>query len=247
MKSFLILFFLWGLHAVDLPLSIIDAGVAPRITNVGVNTALYSEYNLPQACCVNPYDPFYHSFPVVVKYDSSLLSILPEFVLQKVSEENRSKISVYLNIQDTPWPKETPALIRAHPLFNSMGNRQAKIKVLNDIGEILLESTGNIHSHDAIASPNNFAILGIDVSKTNVFWSIVECELGTILTRHILLTTEQNQQLLDNFFSVLKQEGEPESLILKDMFAGNLTSKLFLPLLTKEWSDYIKNLGVIIS
>lgn len=231
----------------DIPLNVIDAGVAPRFTNVPINPVLYPGFHVPQACCIHPYDPDFHAFPVVLSFTSSMLSAIPAAVLAQVPDAHRSTAKLFLNVQDTPWLETTPALVRAHALFPSMGNRPAGIKVLNDSGSLLVNSTGSVHSHDAVASPNNFPILGLDINLVNGLWSIVTHGSETFVTRHTLLPAAQNFQLENFLFDRVKAEGEPELVVPKTEFVGKLTPKFFAPLLTADYADFLRTLGITVS
>jgi hypothetical protein len=249
-KLSLIIVFLVQLNAAatitsadDTPLNLINM----RITNVPINPVLYPGANLPQACCIHPYNPEFHSFPVVVNFTNSLLSNIPSAVLAHIPDSRRSAAKLYLNVQDTPWAAATPALVRAHALFPSMGNRHATIKVVNDSGNLLVNATDGIHSHDSIASPNNFPVPGLDINKVNALWSIVEHGSETFVTRHVLLPIMQNEQLTTVLFDTIKIDGEPESFVPKTEFAGKITPKFFIPLLTADWADFLKSLNVTVN
>lgn len=238
----------------DNPLNVIDAGVGPRFTNVPVNTVLYPYAKLPQACCIHPYNPYFHAFPVVLSFTNSMLSAIPAKVLAHLPDADRAGIRMYLNMQDIPWPESAPALVRAHALFPSMGNRTAGVKVLNDAGGLLLNDTDSVHSHDAIASPDNFPIIGLDINRINALWSIVTHGAETFVTRHILLPAAQNYQLENFFCNRVKVEVEIENkkymvdgVEPKAQFVGSLTPKFFAPLLTADYVDFLKALGVTIN
>jgi hypothetical protein len=217
-----------------------------RITNVPINPVLYPGANLPQACCIHPYDPVFHAFPVVINFTNSLLSTIPAAILEQIPSSARASARMCLNIQDTPWDIATPALVRAHALFPSMGNRPANIKVSNDSGALVVNESGGIHSHDAIASPNNFTIPGLDISRVNALWSIVSCGSDTFVTRHVLLPIDRTEALTRFFFDTVKIDGEAEAFIPKTEFVGMLTPRFFAPLLTSDWADFLRGLGITI-
>lgn len=227
----------------DSPLNIINM----RITNVPINAALYPDANLPQACCIHPYNPDFHEFPIVINFSNSLLSAIPSAILAHIPDAAKLTAKLYLNVQDTPWPTSTPALVRAHALFPSMGNRPATIKVINDSGTLLVNAAGGIHSHDAIASPDNFPIPALDINKVNALWSIVNCGSETFVTRHVLLPIMQNEQLTNFFFNKEKFDGQPETFSPKTEYFGKITPKFFTPLLTTDWADFLKSLNVTVT
>lgn len=227
----------------DIPLNMADL----LITNVPINPVLYPGANLPQACCIHPYNPEFHAFPVVVNFTNSLLESIPPAVLAHVPDAAKPTAKLYLNVQDTPWPTSTPALVRAHALFPSMGNRPATIKVINDSGTLLVNAAGGIHSHDAIASPDNFPIPALDINKVNALWSIVNCGSETFVTRHVLLPIMQNEQLTNFFFNKEKFDGQPETFSPKTEYFGKITPKFFTPLLTTDWADFLKSLNVTVT
>lgn len=235
------------ISADDSPLSVIDAGVAPRFTNVPTNHVLYPGFYVPQACCIHPYDPDFHAFPVVVSFTNSMLGAIPAAVLAQVPDAHRSSAKLFINVQDTPWPDSTPALVRAHALFPSMGNRTAGIKVLNDSGSLLLDTSGSVHSHDAVASPNNFPIPGLDINRVNALWSVVTHGAETFVTRHTLLPAAQHFQLENFLFDRVQDDGEPEVVVPKIKFVGTLTPRFFAPLLSTDYLNFLGTLGVTTS
>lgn len=226
----------------DSPLNIINM----RITNVPINAALYPDANLPQACCIHPYNPDFHEFPIVINFSNSLLSAIPSAILAHIPDAAKLTAKLYLNVQDTPWEAATTALVRAHALFPSMGNRSATIQVINDSGVLLVNASGGIHSHDAIASPDNFPIPGLAINKVNALWSIVNCGNEAFITRHVLLPIIQNERLKNFFFDTLKVDGEPEAFTPKEQFAGKITPKFFMPLLTTDWGNFLQSLNVTV-
>ncbi len=227
----------------ELPL--IDTIMGNRRTNVGCHGTLYPGVSTPLAVNCHPYNPTdvlgddapsYASHPLVARYNpDNVREILPEFIRARLDAAGTT-CQLYLNVQDNPW-NGTQILLRSHgfsDFFPAMGGNYAGVTALvcRGDGTGLLNTTSSVHLHDGVASPNNFAIAGLDHTRMEDYFSIVGYGGRTVITRHILLTVPAREIFQDLLCSPINA-------------AVCRSPSFFSPLLGSGYATFLSENGII--
>jgi len=214
-----------------------------RRTNVGCHQTLYPMVSTPLVVNCHPYNPTdvagspapsYASHPLVVRYNPDVVrEILPEFIKTRLDAAGPT-CQLFLNVQDNPW-NGTQIQLRSHAfsdLFPAMGRNYQGVNVLvcRGDGTPLLSGVSSVHLHDGVASPNNFAIAGLDHTLTENFFSVVTYLGRTVITRHILLTVPVRECFQDFLCAPTASDRSPS---------------FFSPLLGADYSHFLNENGVI--
>lgn len=225
---------------------------SPRLTNVPLHSSLYlisGTLTVSQACNCHPYNPGETvgipagdgpppRHPLVVEYKlDAVQSMIPAKILDIVKGISVDKTKVYLNVQENQWGG-SQILLRPHGMEWMFPNVQQNYKGVfayaeKDNGEILLNETSSVHTHDGVASPSGVMVLdpggGTKISFVNpeAFYSVVIYDSKAAITRHIFLT-------------------EAMRLKFEEVFFNNPLTGLntFVELLTPTWQDFLSKYGI---